>query len=44
VLNRTNLLNPNATFGTGTVPLPSFGRATAAGDPRQLQIGLRLQF
>ena len=33
VLNRTNLLNPNGTFGTGAIPLPSFGRATAAGDP-----------
>jgi hypothetical protein len=44
VLNRTNLLFPNNTFGQGTTPLPTFGRATAAGDPRQLQVGLRVDF
>jgi hypothetical protein len=44
VLNRTNLLFPNNTFGPGTTPLPAFGRATAAGDPRQVQLGLRVDF
>jgi hypothetical protein len=44
VLNRTNFLIPNNTFGTGDVPLPSFGQPTAAGDPRQLQLGLRWSF
>jgi len=44
VLNRTNLLFPNNTFGTGIVPLPAFGRPTAAADPRQIQLGLRVQF
>jgi len=44
VLNRVNLLFPNNTFGTGTVPLPSFGRPTAAGDPRQIQFGARVSF
>ena len=44
LLNRTNLLFPNNTFGTGTVPLPAFGRPTAAADPRQLQLGIRVQF
>jgi hypothetical protein len=43
-LNQTNLLFPNNTFGQGAVPLPTFGRATAAADPRQLQLGLRLRF
>ncbi|HYR91524.1 MAG TPA: carboxypeptidase regulatory-like domain-containing protein [Terriglobia bacterium] len=43
-LNRTNLQFPNNTFGTGTVPLPAFGTATAASDPRQIQLGLRLSF
>jgi hypothetical protein len=44
ILNRSNLQLPNNTFGTGTTPLPSFGQATAASDPRQLQFGLRLNF
>jgi hypothetical protein len=44
VLNRSNLQLPNATFGTGAEPRPTFGRATAAGDARQLQIGLKLEF
>ena len=29
---------------TGATPLASFGRPTAAGDPRQVQLGLRLNF
>jgi hypothetical protein len=44
VLNRTNLQFPNNTFGTGTAPLATFGRATNAADPRQMQLGLRLSF
>jgi hypothetical protein len=44
VLNRTNLLFPNNTFGQGTAPLPTFGRPTAAADPRQVQLGLRVDF
>ena len=44
-LNRTNRALPNNVIGTGTgAPLESFGRATAVYDPRQLQIGLRLDF
>jgi hypothetical protein len=43
-LNRTNLQLPNRVIGTGPAPLASFGRATAAADPRQLQFGLRLSF
>ena len=43
-LNRSNLQLPNNTFGTGQTPLATFGRATAASDPRQLQLGLRFSF
>ena len=44
VLNRANLQLPNNVYGTGSAPLPTFGRPTAAGDPRQIQLGLRLSF
>jgi hypothetical protein len=44
VLNRTNLAIPNNTFGTGTTPQQSFGQPTAAFDPRQFQLGLRLNY
>jgi Carboxypeptidase regulatory-like domain/TonB dependent receptor len=44
VLNHANLQLPNNTFGTGATPLATFGLPTAAGDPRQLQFGLRLSF
>ena len=44
VLNRANLQLPNNTFGTGATPLASFGRPTAADSPRQIQLGLRLNF
>lgn len=44
VLNRTNLQFPNNIFGPASTPLPSFGKATAASDPRQIQLGLRLTF
>jgi hypothetical protein len=43
-LNHTNLQFPNATFGSGSSPVATFGRATNAADPRQLQLGLRLSF
>jgi hypothetical protein len=46
-LNHRNDLIPNGTFGTGiypTSPSPSFGRATAVGDPRQIQLALRLTY
>jgi TonB-dependent receptor-like protein len=42
VLNRANLQLPNNVFGPGTIPLAAFGRPTAAGDPRQIQFGLKL--
>jgi hypothetical protein len=48
VLNHTNKLNPNTSFGTGAYPTsPSssaFGTEQAAFDPRQIQFGLRLNF
>lgn len=44
LLNRSNLQLPNATFGPGSVPAQGFGSPTAAADPRQLQLGLRLSF
>jgi hypothetical protein len=44
VLNRSNLQLPNNIFGAGQTPLPSFRQPTAAGDPRQLQLGLRFSF
>lgn len=43
-LNRTNFLIPNNIVGTGTTPLATFGQPTAAGDPRQLQLGIRWTF
>ena len=39
VLNRANYQVPNNIFGS-----PTFGRATAVNEPRQLQLGLRLLF
>ena len=44
VLNRANYQVPNNVYGAGRTPLPSFGRPTAAADPRQVQVGLRLTF
>jgi hypothetical protein len=41
-LNRTNLQFPNNTWGTGAVPLGTFGKPTNANDPRQIQFGLRV--
>lgn len=44
VLNRANYMVQNETFGTGAAPRPGFGRPTAAGDPRQVQLGIRVGF
>lgn len=46
-LNHRNDMIPNATFGTGTYPSmpgPNFGRANAVGDPRSIQLAVRLSF
>ena len=44
LFNRSNLTVPNNTFGTGAIPIATFGRATAAFDPRQIQFGFRFNF
>lgn len=44
LFNRANYQLPNATFGTGATPNATFGRPTAAADPRQIQFGLRVTF
>ena len=43
-LNHTNVLAVNNVFGTGSVPRASFGQPTLAGDPRQIQVGVRWGF
>ncbi len=44
LFNHVNILSVNNTFGSGTIPLPAFGQPTAAGDPRQVQLGVRWSF
>lgn len=46
-LNHRNDMIPNSTWGSGVYPNnpnPSFGAATAVGDPRSLQLAARLNF
>jgi hypothetical protein len=46
-LNHRNDMIPNGTFGTGnypTKPNTTFGQATAVGDPRSIQLAVRLSF
>ena len=45
--SRRNVLTRNATFGAGTYPsnpLASFNQPTAVGDPRSVQLGVRVRF
>ena len=45
--NRRNVITRNTNFGSGAYPgnpLPTFGAVTAVGDPRTLQVALRLRF
>jgi hypothetical protein len=44
IFNRRNILAVNNTRGTGAEPLASFGQPTLAGDPRQVQLGVRWTF
>ena len=44
VLNHVNVLNVNPTFGVGTTAIATYGRPTVAGDPRQMQLGIRWSF
>ena len=46
-LNHRNDMVPNGTFGSGiypSAPASTFGQATAAGDPRSVQLALRLRW
>lgn len=46
-LNHRNDAIPNGTWGTGSYPLlpnPTFGQATAVGDPRSVQLAVRVTF
>ena len=45
--NRTNAVIRNGGFGSGvypTAPLSTFGQITAVGEPRSVQLGLRMRF
>ena len=45
--DRANNLSRNANFGAGSypsAPLATFNQITAVGDPRSVQLGLRLSF
>jgi hypothetical protein len=45
--NRRNPITRNTNFGSGAYPdhpLPSFGQVTAVGEPRSVQLGLRVRF
>ena len=47
VLNHRNNMIPNTTFGSGiypTAPRSTFGQPTAVGDPRTVQLALRVAF
>jgi hypothetical protein len=46
-LNHRNGMIPNGTWGTGTyatTPNVTFGQATAVGEPRNVQLGVRVNF
>jgi len=47
LLNHPNFMIPNTTFGSGVYPLQprtTFGQPTAVGDPRSVQLALRVNF
>ena len=44
LFNHVNILNVNNTFGTGGTPNATYGQPTVAGDPRQVQVGVRWSF
>jgi hypothetical protein len=44
VFNHVNVLNVNNTFGTGVTPNATYGQPIVAGDPRQIQLGVRWSF
>jgi hypothetical protein len=47
VTNRVNVVSVQGNFGAGaypTSPSSTFGQATAVGDPRALQLGVRVRW
>ena len=43
--NMTNAFNrPNYNPPSGIMSSPNFGKYTSAGDPREIEIGMRVQF
>ncbi len=44
LLNRVNYMLPNNVFGADGTPRPDFGRPTAAADPRQIQLAVKLRY
>jgi hypothetical protein len=43
--NMTNAFNrPNYATPSGVMTSPNFGRSTSAGDPREIEVGMRFQF
>jgi hypothetical protein len=47
LFNRTNFTEANNIFGVGAYPdspLPAFGQFEKAGPPRQIQLGVRVNF
>jgi hypothetical protein len=45
--NHLNVVTRNTNFGSGeypTTPLSTFGQVTAIGEPRSLQLALRMRF
>ena len=47
LFNRTNFTEANSIFGVGAYPaepLPTFGQFERAGPPRQVQLGLKVDF
>jgi hypothetical protein len=47
ITNRSNVLTRNTNFGPGAYPgspSPAFGQTTAVGDPRAVQLSIRMRF
>jgi hypothetical protein len=44
VQNRVNYSGLNTTWGTASAPRSTFGLYQSAGDPRQIQLGLKFAF
>ncbi|MBE3133427.1 MAG: hypothetical protein IMZ55_08125, partial [Acidobacteria bacterium] len=44
VFNRVNYQGPNMTWGTALVARDTYGQFTGAGNPRQIQFGVKFEF